>query len=221
MTSRVFIATITVVMFGAGYGARVWTERSRCQVPPAPALLGELSGPAKTSQPTAMKPLPTPESPANAAKLAAEIERLRPQIEAFQKQMEEIDAAMDTKILALLKPEQMPLWDKMLKRRVEYREKEEAGIVGNTLLTSEQIASLQQRPLYKLLAVVVVPQRLVWLTGDLKLDETQQAAASEILRERREKFLRLVDASPPPSLTLSRLAPMAQRLGEPRRETKK
>lgn len=220
MTSRVFIATITVVMFGAGYGARVWTERSRCQVPPAPALLGELTTPPKNAAaPT--KALPTPERPPNAAKLAAEIERLRPQIEAFQTRMEEIDAEMDKKVLALLKPDQLPLWDKMLKRRVEYREKEEAGIIGNNLLTSEQIASLQQRPLYKLLAVTIVPQRLVWLAGDLKLDEAQQVAAKEILRERRDKFLELVDSSPPPSLTLSRLAPMAKRLGEPQVEAKK
>lgn len=223
MTSRVFIATITVVMFGAGYGARVYTERSRCQVPPAPALLGELTTPPKSAA-VASKPLPSPERPPNAAKLAAEIEVLRPQIEAFQKRMEEIDADMDKKLLALLKPEQMPLWEKMLKRRVEYREKEEAGIginAGENLLTTEQIASLQQRPLYKLLAVTVVPQRLVWLAGDLKLDEAQQVAAKEILRERREKFLELVDSSPPPSLTLSRLAPLARRLGEPQAAEKK
>jgi hypothetical protein len=220
MTSRVFIATITVVMFGAGYGARVWTERSRCQVPPAPALLGELTTPSKAAAVTA-KPLPTPERPPNAAKLAAEIEAIRPQIEAFQKRMEEIDADMDKKLLALLKPEQMPLWEKMLKRRVEYREKEESVIVGNDLLTTEQIASMQQRPLYKLLAVTVVPQRLVWLAGDLKLDEAQQVAAKEILRERRDKFLELVDSSPPPSLTLSRLVPLVQRLGQPQAATKK
>ena len=37
----------------------------------------------------------------------------------------------------------------------------------------------------------------------------------DILRARRDKFIALVDASPPPSLTLNRLAPVAQRLGEP------
>ena len=87
---------------------------------------------------------------------------------------------------------------------------------ANGLLTSEQTASLQQRPLYKLLAVVVVPQRLEWLTNDLKLDDEQKEKARGILHERREKFLALVDSSPPPSLSLSRLALIAQRLGEPK-----
>jgi hypothetical protein len=214
MKSRVFIALLTVVMFGAGYGARLWMDCSQCTVPPAPALLGELT----TAKPAAAKAKNSnPEKPPNAAKLAAEIERLRPQIEAFRTRMDQIDEEMDQQVLALLKPEQKPFFDKMLKRRVEYREKEEAGITSDHLLTTEQIASLQQRPLYKLLAVVAVPQRLDWLAHDLKLDDPQKEKAREILRERREKFLALIDSSPPPSLTLSRLAPLAKQLGEPKK----
>ena len=218
MTSRVFIPLLTIVVFGAGYGARIWNEHSRCPVPPAPALLTELStapAPAKVNVKTT-----TLEKPPNAAKLAAEIERLRPSIEEFRKQIEKMDGEMDQKIIALLNPEQLPKWEKMLKRRVEYAQKEEAAVAGDGLLTSEQIASLQQRPLYKLLAVVVVPQRLEWLTNDLKLDDEQKEKARAILHERREKFLALVDSSPPPSLSLSRLAPLAQRLGEPKKSEK-
>lgn len=214
MKSRVFIALLTVVMFGAGYGARWWMDCSQCTVPPAPALLGELT----TAKPAPAKAKNSnPEKPPNAAKLAAEIERLRPQIEAFRTRMDQIDDELDQQVLALLKPEQKPLFDKMLKRRVEYREKEEAGITSDHLLTAEQIASLQQRPLYKLLAVVAVPQRLDWMATDLKLDDAQKEKAREILRERREKFLALIDSSPPPSLTLSRLAPLAKQLGEPKK----
>ncbi|MEO7599983.1 MAG: hypothetical protein ABIV50_13685 [Opitutus sp.] len=218
MTSRVFIASLTVVMFGAGYGARVWMERSRCAVPPAPALLGEISTPKTTGATAAPKPnLGAPERPPNAARLATEIENLRPAIEEFRSRMVEIDQQMDRDVLALLRPEQMPRWEKMLKRRVEYREKEEAGISADQPLTAEQIASLQQRPLYKLMAVVVVPQKLKWLANDLKLDAAQKEKAGEILRLRRDKFLALVDSSPPPSLTLSRLAPLAKQLGEPKK----
>ena len=216
MTSRVFIASLTVVMFGAGYGARLWMERSRCAVPPPPALLGELSTPKTTTTAPSAKVNP-PERPPNAARLAAEIEGLRPAIEEFRTRMDEIDRQMDSDVLALLRPDQLPRWEKMLKRRVEYREKEEAGISADQLLTAEQIASLQQRPLYKLMAVVVVPQKLEWLANDLKLDAEQKQKAGEILRVRREKFLALVDASPPPSLTLSRLAPLAKQLGEPKK----
>ena len=214
MTSRVFIASLTVVMFGAGYGARLFTERSRCAVPPPPALLGELT---PKQEPAKLKSS-TPERPANAAKLAAEIERLRPNIEEFRARMEAMDDELDRQTLALLRPDQMPLWEKLLKRRVEYRKKEEAGISADRLLTAEQIASLQQRPLYKLLAVVVVPQKLEWTANDLKLDDGQKEKMREILRVRRDKFLALVDTSPPPSLTLSRLAPLAQQLGEPKKQ---
>jgi hypothetical protein len=214
MRSRVFIALLTVIMFGAGYGARVWSEHSRCAVPPPPALLGELSATTGTATRAHAK-VASPERPPNAARLAEEIERLRPGIEQFRARMEEMDDQMDREVVALLRPDQMPLWEKVLKRRVEYREKEEAGITADQLLTSAQISSLKQRPLYKLLAVVVVPQKLEWLVGDLKLDDAQKEKVREILRVRRDKFLALVDASPPPTLTLSRLAPLAKQLGEP------
>ena len=215
MRSRVFIALLTAIMFGAGYGARLWMERSRCEVPPPPALLGELS---THPRPAAAQPAaPAVQRPPIAAKLAAEIQRLRPEMEAFRTRMEEIDQVADREIVALLRPEQMPLWEKVLVRRVEYREKEEKGITPDSLLTAEQIASLRQAPLYKLLAVVVVPQRVEWLANDLNLDAVQKEQAREILRVRRDKFLALVDSSPPPSLTLSRLLPLAKQLGEPKK----
>jgi hypothetical protein len=211
MKSRVLIALLTIAVFGAGYFGRMLIERYRCPVPPPPTLLGEISPTKKTTGTT------SPERPRRAAKLAAEIERLRPQIEAFRARMEEIDDETDREIVAILRPEQMPLWEKMLKRRIEYTQKEEAGIVGDQLLTAAQIANLQQQPLYKLLAVVVVPQKLDWMANDLKLDDAQKEKARGILQTRRDKFLALVDSSPPPSLTLSRLAPIAQRLGEPKK----
>lgn len=214
MTSRVFIALLTVVMFGAGYGARLWTERSRCTVPPPPALLGEIATKQKEPPKTSSAPQ---ERPPNAARLAAEIERLRPGIEEFRSRMEEIDDEMDRQTVALLRPDQMPLWEKLLKRRIEYRQKEEAGISADRLLTAEQISSLRQRPLYKLLAVVVVPQKLEWIVEELKLDDGQKVKMREILLARRDKFLALVDSSPPPSLSLSRLAPLAKQLGEPKK----
>jgi len=211
MKSRVLIALLTVLVFGAGYFARWWADCHQCQVPPAPALLGELSSRKATPVFNSPDPLPNP------AKVAAALARLGPEIEKFRARMGEIDAEMDRETLALLRPEQLPLWDKMIKHRAEYRAMEEAGAAGDGLLTSEQIMNLQQRPLYKLLAVVVVPQKLHWLANDLNLDAAQREKARQILLVRREKFLALVDSSPPPSLTLSRLAPLAPRLGEPKK----
>lgn len=215
MRSRVLIALLTIAVFGAGYFGGTWIERSRCPVPAAPALLGEMTMQKEPLTTAKSKPV---ENPPNVAKLVTQLEKLRPEMENFRARMEQMDAQLDRELLAILRPEQLPLWEKLLKRRVEYREREEAGIAGrDDLLTSEQIASLQQRPLYKLLAVVVVPQRLDWLVNDLKLDEAQREQARIALHARRDKFLALVDASPPPSLMLSRLAPLAQRIGQPKK----
>jgi hypothetical protein len=53
------------------------------------------------------------------------------------------------------------------------------------------------------------------MTNDMKLDEAQSGKVKDLLHVRREKFMELVDSSPPLSMTLSRLAPLAQRLGVP------
>jgi hypothetical protein len=206
--ARILIAVLTIAVFAAGYLARVWADHHACRVPPAPKLLGELSGQANAAANTSPEPLPKP------AKIAAALQRLGPEIEKFQASVKDIDDELDSGVLALLRPEQRPLWDKMLAHRVEYRAQEEAGIPPDGLLTPEQIMNLQQRPLYKLLAVVVVPLKIEWLAHDLKLDDAQREAARKLLLVRREKFLALIDASPPPTLRLSRLMPLAERIGE-------
>ena len=209
MKSRVLIAVATVVIFAAGYIARMWIECYRCKVPPAPALLGELAGSKAPAPAVAKAPdkLPEPE------KVAADLARLRPELEAFGARIDELDAEMESRLFALLRPDQKPLWARLMKHNAEYRAREEASIAGAGALTPEQIANLQQRPLYKLLAVVVVPLKLDWLTRDLKLDDAQREQARAILVDRRVKFLALIDASPPPTLTLSRLIPVANRIG--------
>lgn len=207
MKSRVLIALLTVAVFAAGYGARVWADHHACKVPPAPKLLGELSGQNNATAVQSPEPLPNPE------KISAALQRLGPEIEKFQASVKEIDDELDRGVLALLHPEQRPLWDKMIAHRAEYRAEEESGIPADGLLTPEQIMNLQQRPLYKLLAVVVVPLKLEWLAHDLKLDDQQREEARKLVLVRREKFLALLDASPPPTLRLSRLTPLAERIG--------
>jgi hypothetical protein len=72
-----------------------------------------------------------------------------------------------------------------------------------------------QRPFRTLAFFVVVPMTLERMTNELKLDDAQRGKVRDFLRVRREKFIELVDSSPPLSLMLSRLAPMVQRLREP------
>lgn len=200
---------LTIAVFAAGYGARVWADHHACKVPPAPKLLGELSGQQNAAAASSPEPLPKP------AKIATALQKLGPEIDKFQTSVKAIDSELDAGVLALLRPDQKPRWDKMIAHRAVYRAQEEAGIPAGGLLTPEQIMNLQQRPLYKLLAVVVVPLKLEWLVHDLDLDAQQQEEARKLLLVRREKFLALLDASPPPTLRLSRLMPLAERIGEP------
>lgn len=206
MKQRLLIAVLTVVVLGAGYGAGVWTERNSCKIPKPPQLLGELSPEKKAGAAPAKSPAPNP------AHLASEIERLRPQVEHFRARMLEIDREMDQDILGILDPRQRETFQGIIKKYADLREKEDAALNAPTPLTSEEIIRLQQKPLYKMLAIVVVPMRLEWNTKDLNLTPEQQAQLRTILEQRRTKFLELVDSSPPPSLTLSQLAPIAQRL---------
>jgi hypothetical protein len=50
------------------------------------------------------------------------------------------------------------------------------------------------------------------LKGDLGLSAEQQEKVRGLLQQRRDKFLALVDSSPPPSITLSQLAAQASKL---------
>ena len=90
MTSRVFIPLLTIVAFGAGYGARIWNEHFRCPVPPSGA--GAAHGTFDDTRASeGQREVHHAQRPPNAAKLAAEIERLRPSIEEFLKEIEKMD----------------------------------------------------------------------------------------------------------------------------------
>jgi hypothetical protein len=209
MKQRVLIALLTVVVLGAGYLAGIWTERHSCKVPKPPQLLGELST-AKPAPANSLESTPAPDT----AKLVAQIEQLKPEIEKFRVRMNQIDRELDRDIETILRPDQLEVFRGIVKKYADLRAQEAAANSLTTPLTPEEIVKLQQKPLYKMLAIVVVPMRLEWNVKDLQLDDAQKEQLREILKKRREKFLALVDSSPPPSLTLSRLAPMAQRLIE-------
>lgn len=205
MKQRILIALLTVLVLGAGFGAGMWSERNRCKIPRPPRLLGEL---AAKPAPAASKKQEAPDP----AALAAEIERLRPQIEHFRERMLEIDREMDGEILDILDPAQRETFQAIVTKYANLREKEDAALRSSVPLTAQEIVELQQKPLYKMMAIVVVPMRLEWNTKDLSLTPEQQVQLRRILEKRRVKFLELVDSSPPPSLRLSQLVPAAQRL---------
>jgi hypothetical protein len=64
--------------------------------------------------------------------------------------------------------------------------------------------------------MVTVTSRLERLTKEYELDAAQQSSTRSLLTLRRNKFIALLDGTPHPSVRLSQLAPMIERLAPPR-----
>ena len=210
--SRLLIAGLTIAVFGVGLAAGLWVERARpLPAPPAP-LLAEFSAQRFPSTAEVRAAAPA-RAPLNRAQLAAEIERLRPQIEDYRRRIDALDAEFDRELAAVLTPGQNKDYLAGQRRRVERMAKTAAAVAAATEpFTDEEIEQLRQRSLFGVLWMVAPSMKFDGLVKDLKIDAAQQAKARELLRARREKFLAIVDSTPPPSITLSRLAPAAQRL---------
>lgn len=219
MKRSLAITVLAAAVFAAGYFAGLRTERSRpVPAPPAP-LMGEFSSRSVTPPATATPTKPNlPNAapvrvPQNRAQLVAEIDRLRPQIDSYRQRIEMLDVEFDRELAAVLTPDQQKSYSAAQKRRAERMAKGAAEVASAPApLTDDEIDRLRQRSLYGVLWMVAPTMKHDSLVKDLKLDTEQQAKARELLRQRREKFLAIVDSTPPPSILLSRLAPAAQRL---------
>ncbi len=208
MQRRFFIALLTVVVFGAGYFARVWTEG---QVPlPPPLEPGGEFVPAPQSaaakSPASHHKLPTRKQ------LAAEIECLKPQIDMFRRRLHGIDVEFDHNLRAILTPEQRERFAERERRR--HNDPRELHSQG-PLLTDRQIMMLHEQPLYAALDHISLSLKLTELNKDLNFTPAQRHQVRDLLLRRRDEFLALVDSVPPPSLILSRLAAVAQRIEAP------
>jgi hypothetical protein len=215
MKQRLIIALLTVLVFGAGFAARTLTETAP-GVPPPPAMPGSefVRAPTPTANGETPAEKRTPGiSEKERARLFADIEKVRPQIEAYHKRLDEISAEFDRDFATLLNPDQRAKFDAQQKKNADNRAKREAKEAADTgPLSDQQIEQLRRQPLWNALYSVAVAWRLDRLTHDFKLDADQQAKVRDLLHARREKFLALIDSSPPPSITYSELARRAERL---------
>jgi len=210
MRDRILAALLTVAVFAVGFLSGRWSER-HCPVPPPPAaFMGEFGGAKGAGPNAAAKSAP----PVNRAQLADQIEKLRPEIESFRQRIMEIYAGFDRDIEPILSPEQREIYQRRFKALRGFGPPPEIA-AGDKPLSDEQIDQLLQRPFRTLAYFVVIPMTMERMGKELKLDDVQREKVKDFLRVRREKFTELVDSVPPPSLLLSRLAPVAARLGEP------
>jgi hypothetical protein len=206
MRDRVLAALLTLAVFAAGFGAGLWAERHRPMPPPPGAFMGEFGARPGMS--------PRVVAPVNRAELRDQIERLRPEMESFRTRLAEIYAQFDRDMDAVLTQDQREVYAKKFKGHHGLGPPPEIP-ADDKPLSDEQIEQLMQRPFRTLAFFVVIPMALDRMTNDLKLEEPQRDKVKDLLRVRREKFIELVDGAPPLSLMLSRLAPLAQRLGAP------
>lgn len=127
------------------------------------------------------------------AQIKAEMEKIRPEVEAFQTKLKAIETDFRTKLEAMLTPEQR----KLLAALPEPGPKRFGPHPGRP--------GPFEGPLEGLAIFTIVKPALDHLSDELKLTAPQQVTLKALLLERREKFLDLVDSTPPPSLKLGRL----------------
>lgn len=206
MTQRLFVALLTVAVFVAGYVARVLTEPNQ-PVPPAPAALAkEYAPPARSASDKKS------DHQLDRAKLLAEIQKLRPQIESFSSQVQEIDGEFEREFLLILKPEQR---EKFLASQKKMADRTAKRIAKREPMSDEDIQRERERPMTTIYWQVTVTPRLEYFTKEYSLDATQQNSTRALLTLRRNKFISLYDATTHPSVRLSRLAPLIERVCAP------
>lgn len=209
MKQRLLIALLTILVFGAGFAARMWTEHD-VPVPPAPVLGSEFVHPSGDKK--------APRPPIDRAKLVAEIEAVRPQIDAYRARLEQIDAEYDQAFVAILTPEQKKTYDTRVaedrKKRAE-RESKAASAPPPGLLSDEEIAKLRQRPFESAFYKISFSGRLEQAVRDFGIDAKQQEQLRQLLLARRDKFIALVDSIPPPTFRLTYLINSIPRIADP------
>lgn len=206
MTQRIIVSLLTVVIFLAGYGARVWTD-PRQPVPPAPAALArEYAGQAAPASGAKAKNQP------DRAKLVAEIEKLRPQIAAYSTQVDEIYGEFERGLVQILNP---PQREKFAVNQKKRNDRDAKRLADRAPLSDEDIQKAQDRPMTSIYWMITVTPFLDMLTKEYGLDAMQQSETRALLALRRNKFIALFDATPHPSIRLSRLAPLIERVAPP------
>jgi hypothetical protein len=207
MRDRILAALLTLFVFATGFVAGIWAERHRPFPAPPGAYMGEFGARGGPNGHLAQ--------PVNRAELLERISKIRPQMEAFQARINEIYDQFDRDMATVLSPDQQALYEKKFRSHRGFGGPNAGAAENGKPLSDEEIEQLLQRPFRTLAYFIVLPMTLERMNNDLKLDEAQRDKVRDFLRARREKFIELVDSAPPPSLMLSRLAPMAQRLAEP------
>jgi hypothetical protein len=217
MNQRVVIPLLVATAFAAGFGARLATERDTTL--PSPPPVGSEFARAATTSGTDPKAdaKPANQRATDRAKLIEEIDRNHAQIETYQKRMAAIETDFDHDLIGILDAEQLRHKDELKKGKGDnYKLRAQSrDDHARALMTDAEIEWTQQLYLLRALDTVAIVPRLNYLNRVYKLTPEQEVSALKILQDRREKFLRLIDEIPPPSIRLVGLASRVQQLVDP------
>jgi hypothetical protein len=199
MTDNLKVIVTTVALFVSGLLVGIWTQRMAPLPPPLIGPMGEFGafrgrvfGPVLASPPPKLffgigpggQVPPTPEE---IRKLTAE---LTPQIEAFQKQLSSIEEEFRSAFERILTSEQKEKLGAILQRLASFP----GPLPGcGPEMGPIFVSTIIYRPIFE------------QLSKDLDLREDQRQKLSQLLIERRNKLLSLVDKTPPPSFKLGEM----------------
>lgn len=208
MRSFLLVAVISLVGFIAGGAAGIWYERHLPLPPPPFQPLSEFRGGMRGGPGGMLGGPPGMHRPIDRADLIKTIENLRPQLEAFQRRLDEINAEFNRNLDTVLRADQRTRHAEDMKR---HHRPQGSGPISDDNLSW----MLREGSNHIVMWDVVIPFRLDQLTAQYGLDDAQRELVRALLLTRRGEFLELVDASPPPTIALSRLAQMVERLKQP------
>jgi hypothetical protein len=202
MNKGFVIALATLIGFAAGTFAGSWMQRTLPVPPPPTGLMGEVRDMPLNSTASA-----NPNAPRPSGKPLPEeaLRQMKAEIDAFKKKVDPIKVEFRTQLEAVLTPVQVERLKAMTERPPQP--------ASSTKSKDKPDPANDWRyriydGLDSTITLVVIPFTLARLTEELGLTPEQRGTVHRLLIQRREKFIALVDSTPPPSFELCKIAPV-------------
>ena len=181
MKHNIVVIALTLAVFMSGFVVGVMSQRHKPGRFPMPVpAMGEFAGMHDGMEPPPPRECDMPKS-------EEEMKAVRADMDAFKVKMDSIHEDFRAKVNGVLKEEQKAKWGALIDKRRE-------GGPPPVHMAPHRRGDMN------FIGMVIYKPVLERLTADLKLDSAQRTQVEELLKERREKTIALIDVTPPPSL---------------------